>query len=108
MLPLNAQNAIFALMLDEECLFLHLVDKVVSCDGELLLDHVAHCHKIFQALLKYCIHTDAIWGSVSETAFRSGYCEGAHHKFGCASSSLLQTDVGWNNRKTQHLGWEEY
>jgi hypothetical protein len=41
-------------------LLLHLVDKLISCNDELLLNNIAHRHQIFETLLKYCVNTDAV------------------------------------------------
>jgi hypothetical protein len=41
-------------------LLVHLVDELVSGNGELLLDDIAHGHQIFEALFQYSVHTDTI------------------------------------------------
>ena len=63
MLPVNACNAMAPSNLVEcaSSLLLHLADKVLSRDGELVCDDVAHVHQILQPLLQYLIHADVVW-----------------------------------------------
>lgn len=63
MLPVNAHNASSREFL---VLLLHLVDKLVSRHGELLLDDIAHGHEILKTFLEYSVHTNAIFARLSE------------------------------------------
>lgn len=46
-------------------LLLHLVDKVITCNGEFLLDDITHVHEILQPFLKHSVYTDAVYLVVS-------------------------------------------
>ena len=46
-------------------LLLHLVDKVITCNGEFLLDDITHVHEILQPFLKHSVYTDTVYLVVS-------------------------------------------
>lgn len=54
-------------------LLLHLVDKVISCNGEFLLDDIAHVHEILKTLLEHSVYTNTVWLLVSCVVRRGSY-----------------------------------
>jgi hypothetical protein len=87
-----------------ETLLLHLVDKLVSRNGELVRDYIAHVHEVFQTFFQHLIYTDIVYNILSAS------CSGAKYKqtyrmSGFANSSLSLKDEEWSNRRIQRQGF---